>query len=109
MAGKVMDLNRFVANPNAPHKPIKISIKDADTITFSCDDSFYVKEIGLKASPAQRKNPFHRQVLPFVSTEGSDNLHRASSGPAMDGNTGHYKITFVSGKQTIDPDFIVDP
>ena len=109
MAEKVMDLNRFVANPNAPHKPVRISIKDADTITFLCDDAFQVKEVGLKANPSQRKNPFHRQVLPFVSTEGSDNLHRASSGPPMDGTMGHYKITFVSGGKTIDPDFIVDP
>ena len=109
MAEKIMDLNRFVLDPNAPHKPIRISIKDADTITFMCDDSFYVKEIGLKASPAQRKNPFHRQNLPFNSTAGSDDLHRTSSGPAMDAAMGHYKITFVSGKQTIDPDFIVDP
>ena len=109
MAEKVMDLNRFI--PTVPnHKPIHISIKEADTITFTCDDPFSVTDI--KTASGTRTNPFHRTTLPFGSAAGSDQIHRTSSGPAQTGKQGRYKITFqatVGGVlTTIDPDFIVE-
>ena len=114
MAEKVMDLNPFVKDPSFPHDPLRIKSQDADTITFLCDDPFAITEIHVD-SPAQaqsgghsRKNPFHRESLPFRSTAGSDHKHRSNSGPAKPNMQGHYKITFTVNGREIDPDFIVD-
>ncbi len=113
MAEKVMDLNPFVIDPNMPHEPLLIKSQDADTITFLCDDPFAITAIHVD-SPAQsqtgkvKKNPFHREALPFHSNAGSDRKHRTNSGPAKPNMKGHYKITFTVNGREIDPDFIVD-
>ena len=115
MAEKVMDLNPFVRDPNTPHDPLRIKSQDADTITFKCDDPFAITEIHVDnhaAAQSQsgkvKKNPFHRETLPFHSSAGSDHKHRTNSGPPKPNMQGHYKITFTVNGREIDPDFIVD-
>ena len=107
MAEKVMDLNPFVQNPNAPDTPVRVSIGDADTITFVCDIPFQVLNIHEHRPGGSARNPFHRPV-PFPSNRGKDDKHRTNSGSAKPNSTGEYKITFHADGRDIDPHFIVD-
>jgi len=108
MAEKVMDLNRFQSNPPGPHTPVRLSIQDADTLTFTCDDPFQIIDIHVEGA----HDPgyvFHRSP-PFDSTKGSDNIHRANTGSPKAGTKGSYKVTFkrLPNGPVIDPHFIVE-
>jgi hypothetical protein len=130
MANYVMDLNKFILQPNVPHQPIHIKLANADTITFQCDDPFEITDIvdDSAAMPKPRKNPFHRPLPPnpanpngvFKSKDGSGDIHRANTGPAKQGTGGgqryktHFRVFGLSSPpfphptMDIDPDFIVD-
>jgi hypothetical protein len=114
---QVIDLDPFIASPTAPHPPIKISVKNQDTVTWEASQDFAVVNIekendpALPPIPAKPPNPFFR-LLPFQARAGADGKFRANSGPAVSGaSKQHYKTTFevLSTGAIIDPDFIVDP
>ena len=108
MAEKIIDLTPFVTDPNAPDAPVKISIRNADTITYQCNVPFEIRAIhGHGPSQGGPKNPFHRP-LPFPSAHGSDHRHRTNTGSARPNMQGEYKTTFHADGRDIDPHFIIE-
>lgn len=98
MAEHKFDLDPFFVDPGHTHNPIKLSVRDQDSVTYFAKKAFTITEF----RPKQKQGapyPFLRPLdPPWEAQQGLDGTWRVNSGPPKQEAIGYgYDAKFKHG------------